>query len=91
MARMLAYLLLRLQSTPERRLVETGRVCLVNFGKYCGELVCIINVIDGRRVLIDSIKEKGVARQVPLHASHVLFSCATLLVSVESVMKLFFW
>ncbi len=57
--------LLNLQSTPERRLVETGRVALCNYGKFCGKLVVIINVIDGRRVLVDGPSEKsGIKRQV---------------------------
>ena len=53
------------QSTPERRVVETGRVCLCNYGKFCGKLVVIVNVIDGRRVLVDGpVKNSGIKRQV---------------------------
>jgi hypothetical protein len=57
--------LLNVQSTPERRLVETGRVALCNYGKFCGKLVVIVNVIDGRRVLVDGPSEKSkITRQV---------------------------
>lgn len=47
------------------RFVEVGRVVLINFGPDAGKLATIIDVVDGRRVLIDgpqSITE--VARQV---------------------------
>lgn len=54
-----------LQST-ERRLVETGRVCLCNYGKNLGKLCVIVNVIDGRRALVDGPSTvNGLKRQVP--------------------------
>lgn len=40
-------------AAPERRLVEAGRVCLINFGENVGKLAVIVNVIDNKRVLID--------------------------------------
>eukprot|EP00287_Rhodomonas_sp_CCMP768_P009890 CAMPEP_0196725072 /NCGR_PEP_ID=MMETSP1091-20130531/6729_1 /TAXON_ID=302021 /ORGANISM="Rhodomonas sp., Strain CCMP768" /LENGTH=139 /DNA_ID=CAMNT_0042067293 /DNA_START=42 /DNA_END=461 /DNA_ORIENTATION=- len=47
-----------------RRLVECGRVCLVNFGPMGGKLVVIVNVIDGKRVLVDGPSTvNGIPRQ----------------------------
>lgn len=52
------------QST-ERRLVETGRVCLCNYGANLGKLCVIVNVLDGRRVLVDGPSSvNGLKRQV---------------------------
>ncbi|XP_052894565.1 60S ribosomal protein L14 [Anopheles moucheti] len=44
------------------RFVETGRVAKCAVGKYKGRLVCIVNVIDQNRVLIDG-PTNGVPRQ----------------------------
>ncbi|XP_049289422.1 60S ribosomal protein L14 [Anopheles funestus] len=44
------------------RFVETGRVAKCAVGKYKGRLVCIVNVIDQNRVLIDG-PTSGVPRQ----------------------------
>jgi large subunit ribosomal protein L14e len=49
----------------ERRFVEAGRVCLINFGENAGKLAVIVNVIDNKRVLIDGPSTvNGVPRQV---------------------------
>ncbi|XP_058125423.1 large ribosomal subunit protein eL14 [Anopheles ziemanni] len=47
---------------PFKRFVETGRVAKCAVGKYKGRLVCIVNVIDQNRVLIDG-PTSGVPRQ----------------------------
>ncbi|KAJ1470922.1 ribosomal protein L14-domain-containing protein [Baffinella frigidus] len=48
-----------------RRLVEAGRLCLVNFGPLCGKTVIIINVMDGKSCLIDGPSTvNSVVRQV---------------------------
>uniref|UniRef100_A0A182T1V0 Large ribosomal subunit protein eL14 n=1 Tax=Anopheles maculatus TaxID=74869 RepID=A0A182T1V0_9DIPT len=44
------------------KFVETGRVAKCAVGKYKGRLVCIVNVIDQNRVLIDG-PTSGVPRQ----------------------------
>ncbi|KFB43848.1 60S ribosomal protein L14 [Anopheles sinensis] len=49
-------------SGPFKRFVETGRVAKCAVGKYKGRLVCIVNVIDQNRVLIDG-PTSGVPRQ----------------------------
>ena len=52
-------------AAPERRFVEAGRVCLINFGENAGKLAVIVNVIDNKRVLIDGPSTvNGVPRQV---------------------------
>lgn len=43
----------RLYIQSDRRLVEAGRVCLINYGPLCGKLCVIINVVDSKIVLID--------------------------------------
>ncbi len=54
-----------LLQSAERRLVEAGRVCLINFGDKAGKLAVIVNVIDNKRVLIDGPSSvNGVPRQV---------------------------
>uniref|UniRef100_A0A182Q4F4 Large ribosomal subunit protein eL14 n=1 Tax=Anopheles farauti TaxID=69004 RepID=A0A182Q4F4_9DIPT len=47
---------------PFTRFVETGRIAKCAVGKYKGRLVCIVNVIDQNRVLIDG-PTHGVPRQ----------------------------
>ncbi|XP_053672129.1 60S ribosomal protein L14, partial [Anopheles nili] len=47
---------------PFTRFVETGRIAKCAVGKYKGRLVCIVNVIDQNRVLIDG-PTSGVPRQ----------------------------
>ncbi len=82
---------LHLQSTPERRVVETGRVCLCNYGKFCGKLVVIVNVIDGRRVLVDGPSEgssiKRQVRTVPLTSKNDKQSHFEYLCRKEGVMQ----
>merc|ERR1712127_84390 len=41
------------RSMSDRRLVEAGRVCLINYGPLAGKLCVIINVVDSKIVLID--------------------------------------
>ena len=49
----------------ERRLVEAGRVCLINYGENAGKLVVIVNVIDSKRVLVDGPSTvNGIPRHV---------------------------
>ncbi len=49
----------------EKRLVEAGRVCLINYGNNTGKLAVIVQVIDNKRVLIDGPSTvNGVPRQV---------------------------
>mmetsp|Transcript_10857 Transcript_10857/g.17076 ORF Transcript_10857/g.17076 Transcript_10857/m.17076 type:complete len:137 (-) Transcript_10857:74-484(-) len=49
----------------DRRVVEVGRVCLINYGDLEGKLCVIVNVIDGKKCLIDGPSSvNGVARQV---------------------------
>merc|ERR1711918_6288 len=45
------------------RLVENGRICLVNFGPDAGKLVVIVDVIDHNRALVFG-PTNGVARQI---------------------------
>merc|ERR1712196_339982 len=45
------------------RLVQNGRVCLVNFGPEADKLVVIVDVIDHNRALVFG-PTSGVARQV---------------------------
>merc|ERR1712100_781412 len=43
-------------STPnmsDRRLVEAGRLCLVNYGPLTGKLCVIVNVVSSKMVLVD--------------------------------------
>eukprot|EP00286_Rhodomonas_abbreviata_P012222 CAMPEP_0181339640 /NCGR_PEP_ID=MMETSP1101-20121128/29385_1 /TAXON_ID=46948 /ORGANISM="Rhodomonas abbreviata, Strain Caron Lab Isolate" /LENGTH=136 /DNA_ID=CAMNT_0023450665 /DNA_START=181 /DNA_END=591 /DNA_ORIENTATION=- len=70
----------------DRRLVEAGRVCLVNYGPLLGKLVVIVNVIDGKRVLVDGPSSvNGVARQiVPL----ARLSLTTIKVDIEDGARL---
>ncbi|KAK9367994.1 ribosomal protein L14-domain-containing protein [Lipomyces kononenkoae] len=44
------------------RLVEVGRVILINKGEYAGKLAAIVEIIDHKRVLIDG-PVSGVPRQ----------------------------
>ncbi len=49
----------------ERRLVEAGRVCLINYGNNAGKLATIVQVVDNKRALIDGPSTvNGVPRQV---------------------------
>merc|ERR1712188_13787 len=43
------------------RLIQNGRVCLVNFGEHAEKLVTVVDVIDQNRCLVYG---PGVARQV---------------------------
>ncbi|KNC84523.1 hypothetical protein SARC_03269 [Sphaeroforma arctica JP610] len=43
------------------RFVEIGRVCLVNYGPLNNSLVVVVDVVDGRRALVDG---PGVKRQM---------------------------
>ena len=43
--------------------VQTGRVAVVNFGKYAGKYVTILDVLDASRVLVDGPTSK-VPRQI---------------------------
>merc|ERR1711939_1217087 len=43
-------------STPnmsDRRLIEAGRLCLVNYGPLTGKLCVIVNVVSSKMVLVD--------------------------------------
>ncbi|EKX52819.1 large subunit ribosomal protein L14e, cytoplasmic [Guillardia theta CCMP2712] len=40
-------------SDENRRLVEAGRVCLVNYGPLVGKLVVIVTIVDGKVALVD--------------------------------------
>ena len=44
------------------RVVQIGRVALVNYGPEEGKLCVIVDVVDGRRALVD-LSTTGVARQ----------------------------
>uniref|UniRef100_A0A7S3GTF9 60S ribosomal protein L14 n=1 Tax=Spumella elongata TaxID=89044 RepID=A0A7S3GTF9_9STRA len=47
------------------RFVEVGRVVLINFGPDAGKLATIIDIVDGKRVLIDGPQSvTGIHRQV---------------------------
>jgi len=47
------------------RFVEVGRVVLVNYGPDAGKLATVVDIVDGKRVLIDGPQEiTGVHRQV---------------------------
>lgn len=35
---------------PFKRYVEIGRVCLINYGEECGQLVAISDIVDQNRV-----------------------------------------
>lgn len=43
--------------------VQTGRVAVVNFGKYAGKYVTVIDILDAARVLVDG-PTSGVPRQI---------------------------
>jgi len=45
------------------RFVEIGRIVLINYGPESGKLACIIDVVDGNKVLIDG-PTFGVERQI---------------------------
>jgi len=50
---------------PFTRFVEVGRVVLINYGPEQGKLATIVDIVDGKRVLIDGPQEvTGVHRQV---------------------------
>ena len=50
---------------PFTRFVEVGRVVLINYGPDAGKLATIVDVVDGKRVLIDGPQTvTGVHRQV---------------------------
>ncbi len=46
-----------------KRFVEVGRVCVVNYGPEVGKLCVVIDVVDGRRVIVDG-PTTGVDRKV---------------------------
>mmetsp|Transcript_35509 Transcript_35509/g.82622 ORF Transcript_35509/g.82622 Transcript_35509/m.82622 type:complete len:138 (-) Transcript_35509:96-509(-) len=50
-------------SAPQKRYVQIGRVCLINYGEDRGKLVTVVNILDGSRVLVDG-PTSGVQRQV---------------------------
>merc|ERR1712205_244813 len=53
-------------STPnmsDRRLVEAGRLCLVNYGPLTGKLCIIVNVVSSKMVLVDG-PTTGVSRHL---------------------------
>ncbi|CCH44012.1 60S ribosomal protein L14-B [Wickerhamomyces ciferrii] len=54
------------------RLVEVGRVVLVNKGQYAGKLATIVEIIDHKRALIDG-PTTGVARQA-ISLAHVVLT-----------------
>merc|ERR1712167_148578 len=43
----------------DRRLVEAGRVCLMNYGPMAGTLCVIVNVIDSKTVLVHVSKAEN--------------------------------
>lgn len=45
------------------RFVESGRVCLVNYGSDLGKLCVIVEIIDHNKVLVDGTTITGVKRQ----------------------------
>lgn len=50
---------------PFTRFVEVGRVVFINYGPDYGKLATIVDIVDGKRVLIDGPQEiTGVHRQV---------------------------
>merc|ERR1712221_51862 len=59
-----------------KRFVETGRVALVNTGKFDGKLVVIVDVIDHNRVLCDN-PSNGVPRQT-LNLKHICLTDITI-------------
>ncbi|XP_050098454.1 60S ribosomal protein L14, partial [Anopheles aquasalis] len=56
---------------PYKRFVETGRVAKCAVGKYKGRLVCIVNVIDQNRVLIDGPTSGVPRQQYPVNHLHL--------------------
>ncbi|XP_058066013.1 large ribosomal subunit protein eL14 [Anopheles bellator] len=57
--------------TPYKRFVETGRVAKCAVGKFKGRLVCIVNVIDQNRVLIDGPTSGVPRQQYPVNHLHL--------------------
>merc|ERR1711943_19631 len=47
----------------DRRLVEAGRLCLVNYGPLAGKLCIIVNVVSSKMVLVDG-PTTGVSRHM---------------------------
>ena len=47
----------------DRRLVEAGRLCLVNYGPLTGKLGIIVNVVSSKMVLVDG-PTTGVSRHL---------------------------
>ena len=47
----------------DRRLVEAGRLCLVNYGPLTGKLCIIVNVVSSKMVLVDG-PTTGVSRHL---------------------------
>ena len=43
-------------------LVSLGRVVYINFGTYAGKLAVIVDIVDGKRVVVD-----GPTQNVPRH------------------------
>ncbi|XP_052859793.1 60S ribosomal protein L14 [Anopheles cruzii] len=56
---------------PYKRFVETGRVAKCAVGKLKGRLVCIVNVIDQNRVLIDGPTSGVPRQQYPVNHLHL--------------------
>ncbi|KAF8428236.1 ribosomal protein L14-domain-containing protein [Tirmania nivea] len=57
-------------SSWDYRLVEVGRIVLINDGPYAGKLAAIVEIIDHKRVLVDGAKTSGALRQA-ISLSHV--------------------
>ncbi|OBA28809.1 hypothetical protein HANVADRAFT_57857 [Hanseniaspora valbyensis NRRL Y-1626] len=57
------------------RLVEVGRVVLINKGKYSGKLAAIVEIVDDKHVLVDG-PATGVPRQA-VNLGHVVLTKLT--------------
>ncbi|KAJ1431703.1 ribosomal protein L14-domain-containing protein [Ochromonadaceae sp. CCMP2298] len=50
---------------PFTRFVEVGRVVMINYGPMAGSIATIIDIVDGKRVLVDGPQSiTGIHRQV---------------------------
>lgn len=44
-------------------LVQLGRVVYVNYGEHAGKLAVVVDIVDGKRVVVDG-PTSGIARQI---------------------------